>query len=614
MDRTKLKQITEKRWFLPAVCAVSFIFGWWYLSITTCAALGGDDEIINLQNYYYVTHTPWWQVVLNHAKDILYQLALQSPRFRPFSSPPVRALNSWFLGDLVVYRLYILAWTYADIALTAWLTAKAAHSKKLGVLVFCLLPLMFSLWQDATGNSMYSYGALAQSTLLPVLLAGLCMLRWQDTRRMRWAVLSAFCMFMACGTFEIGFTYIAALFGIAWLYTGSGKVLPALRLCVAPLAGEVVSFGFNMGARLVNELRRAGVLAGEGVNIGGVSPNFDLPVALRTWVMQMSAGFPLNAMIFGKIKPGSIQLSDVVCGIALAICVLAALAMLDRLPTRKENLLLFLTGLALLSAPSLLIGISPKYQDGINVDWRHGYIPQTVESFGVGLMAVAMFVVLLRFVRGKNWWIKLRPVCSVLLAAGLAFSVVWQRSAARSYEKGGRAYTVFAEGVEAGLANAVDSETPVVTDYPVWGGDEEAENAFFLRYADTDTNAHGLAVWRAENHEEETVCRLGFALGADKRTDISWLGTAADENLDTVTAVTVYLPKQADTSAVLAYTTRMADGTETEHTQPLTDLQEAMTPAQNGGWLVTLAETNPIVGDTLRLQGNESVSKENKIP
>ena len=347
MERNNLKKITGNRWFLPVVCAVSFVFGWWYLSITTCAPLGGDDEIINLQNYYYITHTPWWQVVLTHAKEILNQLALQSPRFRPFSSPPVRSLNSWFLGDLVVYRLYILAWTYADITLTAWLTAKATHSKKLGALAFCLLPMMFSLWQDATGNSMYSYGALAQSTLLPVLLAGLCMLRWQDTHHMGWAVLSAFFMFMACGTFEIGFTYIAALFGFAWLYTGSGKMRPALRLCLAPLAGQIISFGFNMGSRAVNAMRDTGA-----TDIGGISPNFDLPLVLRTWVMQMSAGFPLNAMIFGKIKPSNVQPSDVICGIALAICVVAALAVLDRLPTRKENLLLFLTGLALLSAPS----------------------------------------------------------------------------------------------------------------------------------------------------------------------------------------------------------------------------------------------------------------------
>ena len=332
-------------------------------------------------------------------------------------------------------------------------------------------------------------------------------------------------------------------------------------------------------------------------------------------------------MIFGKIKPSNVRPSDVICGIALAICVVAALAVLDRLPTRKENLLLFLTGLALLSAPSLLIGLSPKYQNGINVDWRHGYIPQTVESFGVGLMAVAVFEVLLRFVRGRNWWPKLRPVCSVLLAAGMAFSVVWQRSAARSYEKGGRAYTVFAEGAEAGLADAAGTETPVVTDYPVWGGDLEAENAFFLRYADTDTNAHSLVVWRTESHDEATVCRLGFALdtnahslpvwrteshdeatvcrlgfalGSDKRTDISWLGTAADDNLDTVTGVTVYLPKQADPAGTLAYTTRAADGTETEHTQPLAEL--AQTKAENGGTLVTLPESAPIVSDTLRLQ------------
>ena len=55
MERNNLKKITGSRWFLPVVCAVSFVFGWWYLSITTCAPLGGDDEIINLQNYYYIT-------------------------------------------------------------------------------------------------------------------------------------------------------------------------------------------------------------------------------------------------------------------------------------------------------------------------------------------------------------------------------------------------------------------------------------------------------------------------------------------------------------------------------------------------------------------------------
>ena len=177
----KLQKITQKRWFWPLVCAVSVVFGWWYLSIVTCAPLGGDDELINLQNYYYITHTSFGQSVLDYLGDLWEQFSLQNGRFRPFSSPPVRGLTSWFLGDLVGYRLYILAWTYADIVLTAWLVRKASRSKKLGIACLCLLPMMFSVWQDSTGNSLYSYGALVQSTLLPALVAGLAVLRWQDT-------------------------------------------------------------------------------------------------------------------------------------------------------------------------------------------------------------------------------------------------------------------------------------------------------------------------------------------------------------------------------------------------------------------------------------------------
>ena len=95
--------------------------------------------------------------------------------------------------------------------LTAWLVGKASRSKKLGIACLCLLPMMFSVWQDSTGNSLYSHGALVQSTLLPALVAGLAVLRWQDTGHKRWAVLAGYCMFQCCATFEIGFTYIVPI-------------------------------------------------------------------------------------------------------------------------------------------------------------------------------------------------------------------------------------------------------------------------------------------------------------------------------------------------------------------------------------------------------------------
>lgn len=595
----ELKTWTEKRWFWPTVCLLSFVVGWWYLSITTCAPLGGDDEIINLQNYYFATHHSFREVLAANWKEILPQFLLQVGRFRPFSSPPVIGWTSYFLGDLVGYRLYILAWTYADIALAAGLTGKATRSKAVGALCFCLLPMMFSLWQDSTGNSLYSYGALVQSTLLPVLLAGLCMLRWQDTHHKRWAVLAAYCSFHACATFEIGFVYIVPLFGITWLYTG--KVRPALRLSVPILVGEGVTLAFNVGARVVNMLRAAGVLAGEAADLGGISPNFDLPAILRTWVMQMSAAFPLNAMIAGKVRPGDIKASDIICGLVLAAAVIAVLAAMRHLPQRKENLLLFLTGLAMLSAPALLIAVSPKYQQAGNVDWRHGYIPQTVESFGVGIMAVALLIALLRWARGKTWWPRWRVALSLVLAMGMAGSVVWQRAATRSaYDGGGRDYTVFGEAVAAGIAELAGTQDPVVCDYMIWGGNLTAQKAFFQRYADTDTNAHALQVWRSEDHsQEETVYRLGIGRGQNKRYDIAWFALGVDEALETVIDVTIYLPERADDNGMLHYTTRAADGTETEYTVPAQDLYAG--DADGGGQWLQLSAQDPIVGDSIRL-------------
>mgnify|MGYP003595426770 CR=1 FL=1 len=91
-------------------------------------------------------------------------------------------------------------------------------------------------------------------------------------------------------------------------------------------------------------------LAGDVQGIGGISPNFDIPALLRTWLMQMSAGFPLNAMLAGRVRPGSIHPADVLCGVMVAGAAVAALAALDTLPNKKQNLLLFLTGLAMLSA------------------------------------------------------------------------------------------------------------------------------------------------------------------------------------------------------------------------------------------------------------------------
>ena len=122
-------KITQKRWFWPLVCAVSVVFGWWYLSIVTCAPLGGDDELYQpAELLLYYAHLVWperaglpWRFVgaVQPAERAVPAL-LVAAGARPDELVP---------GDLVGYRLYILAWTYADIVLTAWLVGKASRNK-----------------------------------------------------------------------------------------------------------------------------------------------------------------------------------------------------------------------------------------------------------------------------------------------------------------------------------------------------------------------------------------------------------------------------------------------------------------------------------------------------
>ena len=101
---------------------------------------------------------------------------------------------------------------------------------------------------------------------------------------------------------------------------------------------------------------------------------------------------------------------------------------------------------------------------------------------------------------------------------------------------------------------------PVVTDYMIWGGNEVAENAFFLRYGEQDADAHALQVWRTEDHADETAYRLGFTLGQTSRYDIGWCGLGSGNALDELTDVVVCLPAGTAQQTTLCYTT--ADGEE----------------------------------------------------
>ena len=121
-----------------------------------------------------------------------------------------------------------------------------------------------------------------------------------------------------------------------------------------------------------------------------------------------------------------------------------------------------------------------------------------------------------------------------------------------------------------------------------WGGNEVAENAFFLRYGEQDADAHALQVWRTEDHaDDEAVYRVGFTLGQDRHYDIAWCGLGHGADPDVLTDVEVWLPAGTFLYDVLYYTT--ADGEE---------VRREVYPDKNGSMITLDGE---ILADSIRL-------------
>ena len=170
--------------------------------------LGGDDELINLQNYYYITHTSFGQSVLDYLGDLWTQFTLQnggSGCLLPAAGARADKLVSGGSGRLPpVHSGVDLRGHCAD----RMARRQASRSKKLGIACLCLLPMMFSVWQDSYGQQSVALMVRWCSTLLPALVgvgwrAALTGHRAQAVGRAGRVL-----RFQCCATFEIGFTYI----------------------------------------------------------------------------------------------------------------------------------------------------------------------------------------------------------------------------------------------------------------------------------------------------------------------------------------------------------------------------------------------------------------------
>lgn len=561
-----------RRYGLAALLVVAA--GVLYLSVTAKASICGDD-CLNLNVWRYsLEHTPFWSLVVQDIRERFSYFQLHSARFFPFHYP---SPFSWlFFGNMTSYRLYIIAFTYADALLLGRLTVRITGSKKLALAELAILPLLLNLCHN---EGMLAYFAVVQKCLLWFLLAVLCLFRWKDTSHTRWAFLAGLLVFVCCGTYELGFIFSV---GVAFLELLRKKSFPKTLYRISPvIAGAAVAFGFNIACRLAN---RNGIYS--GVHIA-----FNLKEFFRVWVQQMWAAVPLNNLLANGTSMGPLRVSDVVLSLVLAALFTAVLfggkPAAQPLPVWQ----LFVAGAVLLAGPAAMIAMSSKYQAEGEISWKAGYIPAAVESIGVALITVALAAWLVR-----RFWGRLQPrtkelVWLVLLLL-LTVCGTYQRAAARNrHTPFGESYRLMYQSIQYGIADDATSEDVIVCDYNAWNGGDLAESYLFRRFTGRELQAVYRPAWDGTREVSGNIYVCG-EYGNYGGYDLVWFGRAQDETLALMDDMRVYVDgRVVPDFAVLKYKVQAADGSIEERAVPLLELSQS--PRNKaGGYVVSVPEEN----------------------
>ena len=440
------------------------------------------------------------------------------------------------------------------------------------------------------GSPFFWFSLLFPQKWLPYLMVPLLVLKFavagggaylylrRYVKNIDYAVLGAVLSFIACGTYEIGYVF-ALLALVVWLLRRR-SVKNAL-LDTAPALG-------GMGAALVFH-----VLCGRNGGTGN-ELSLDIPAVLRVTVQQMAASLPgLNSRLLQE-DAGVITNGDRLWPLALGV--LAGLLIFFGVPFKKlrSRTLGALAGfgLAVWALPALLLALSARYQQPEAITWQWGYIPAAASSIGFTLLVAALLALL------AGLCCKLPKVLSVVsrlaltaaLALGLCLNGGYLRGVVRTHHAENlAAYQFFVRTIEAGLADAVQSDDLILCNENVWDSNAEAESAFFSRF--TGRALHAQVLW-TENPATDGDAYAYQTYRNYGGYDLAWCGRLQSADSDLMDGVQVYVQSAyVPDNAVIKYKVRLADGTEEARAICLLDCTQ--TPRdRNGDYLATVEDTS----------------------
>ena len=391
-----------------------------------------------------------------------------------------------------VYKLVIVTAMFLDGIVLGGIIKDLTGSEKLTYLTAVIFPACVSL-RASYFNGVYGFHGLVQFCLLTVLLAVYFYIRYRKTEKVRYQVFSCIFWFISLGLYEVSYAlcvcFIAALICIdGWEYvrkhfwksvkTGLPQIIIMIMWCVA----NVVARHF---ADHVYD---------------GTAPSLNPASVIITFLKQCTGSFGFGAALVDLRQNGiretlsfiktSVGFFEIISYVLLFVCILYVLLKIkDAEKISLKGMAVF--GALLIVFPSILIGISMKYQE--EVGWFVGYIPQYFGSWGVALiLAVIIIAIGRKYVADRRAFLVVNIIAAVIITGTFAFDSIMGKASVYDINNFYQSDTdAVRDSIAAGLFDDIDDEYVLDTSYALYTLDPECTTRCYATWLNRKCNVVG---------------------------------------------------------------------------------------------------------------------------
>lgn len=305
-------------------------------------------------------------------------------RFFPFSA--YSNIVFYYLSTRFAYKFAIIVMTFVNSLLFGKYVEKLSGSKKLNYLCLILFPILIPLTCEYN-SGLYAFHMLAHMVFLWITLSLLMLLKYMESKKIRYNILSGLFLFVALGTYEVAFVLVVAHLITAWIKQKNIKKF--IKVIILDVMVYFLIISINIYLRMK--------VGGSGYD--GTAFGFDPELVFDGFVKQLTSAVPLvrNYKLYVQgdgireflwLLRHDIRITDIILIILTGIMTVLVVKKVPKaeLDLKRNVKWIFLAGASIFMLPAFLVALSGKYQ--VETQMGMGHLPSYVQSFGFTLIFV----------------------------------------------------------------------------------------------------------------------------------------------------------------------------------------------------------------------------------